>query len=207
MRNRTRVFLSNNGDVLNTGVIRFLNQDGSTRSTINYRIEPWGTLDTETSGRGVLAVGPVVIISDRGEDSNLEGIEFFDILGNFVSVTQSDLLRVTQILVSKTAGEKTGFAAYNPDSDDVDLLLLLLDDDGNEVATKELVLQAGTQIAAFTDEASLFRNYFQSNPGDFNGTLNVRVLDYGVIGVLGLIQKSNGALLALPTSPNGFTRP
>ncbi len=208
VRNRTRVFLSNNGDILDTGRIRFLNQDGSIRDTINYRIEPWGTLDTETSGRGALAVGPVLIISDRGENSNLQGIEFFDILGNFVSVTQSALLRVTQILVSMTSSEKTGFAAYNPDADnDLTLLILLLDEDGNEVASKQLVLPAGTQIAAFADEATLSRNYFQSNPGDFKGTLNVRVLDYGVIGVLGLTQKSGGALLALPTNPEGFTRP
>ena len=214
-RNKTRIVLRNNGDASDTGRIEFRDSNGSLvevpvgglpTSAIDYSLEPWGTLDIETDGTGILQTGIIEVISDRGEGSKIEGTEIFEILGNSVSVNSTPSRASHQLYISRTSEENTGMAAYNPDKDNsVTLDLFLLDNQGVEKARKLLELEGGQQRASFVDEEELFRDFFQANPASFQGTLNINVLGGGAVSTIGLLQKKEtGALIAVSSSPNAF---
>ncbi|MEE8142736.1 MAG: hypothetical protein V3T77_06520, partial [Planctomycetota bacterium] len=75
---------------------------------------------------------------------------------------------------------------------------------GNPRTRAELTLPGGAQIAQFLDEEGLFEAFFRTHPGSFQGTVNIRVKDSGRVSLLGLLQKSTGALVVVGTSPVAF---
>lgn len=215
--NRSRFVGRNNHSQALSGRIKFKGPSGNPVSvpvngqmvdTIEFNLDPWGVLDISTDGTGDLQFGVVEVFVDSGEASTFSGTEIFSLLGNFVSVNNSPARKSQQIFVSVNSEESTGFAAYNPDSQmTITLQLILLNDKGQEVARKNITLNPMQQLARFVEEAELFKDFFDANPGTFKGTLNISVVEADKkASILGLIQRrSNGALLSVPTSSNAFT--
>lgn len=99
-------------------------------------------------------------------------------------------LDLHQIYVSVTPEENTGLAVYNHNlEEEISLDLVLLDDEGNELATAMMNLDPGQQLARFADEAELFQAYFNANPGTTRGTLQITVRNQKTACVMGIIQK------------------
>jgi hypothetical protein len=144
-----------------------------------------------------------------GENSgDLEGTEVFTVLGHFVSVPSSRPQSSQQIYVSRNAGEGTGLAIYNPDDEDTTTLeLILLDHRGELKATKQISVLPRQHMALFVDQDPLFTDYFQQNPEDFEGTLNIHVVAGEDVSIVALLQKSpSGALIAVSPSSDAFTQ-
>ena len=79
------------------------------------------------------------------------------------------------------------------------------DSTGGAVDTENVVLEPGQRIAEFLGEAQFFKNYFEQNPGDFAGTLNVEVIEGSDAALIGLIQKKPGGdLIAVKATNNPF---
>jgi hypothetical protein len=213
--NRTRIILINNGQEIDAGTIRFQNANGdlspvpiggTATDTVNYSLNAGDTTEVETDGTGQIQSGVIEVHSDLGIGSKIRGTEVFEILGNFVSVTNSPLRTSQQVYVSFTSDENTGLAIYNPDPDNsLDLNLILVDRNGEEQTRRQITIGGGKQVVQFVDHEELFKDFFQQNPGDFHGTLNIHALSGMKAAVLGLLQKrSSKALIAVSTSPNAF---
>jgi hypothetical protein len=77
-----------------------------------------------------------------------------------------------------------------------------------EVATDEITLQPGQRISQYLGESYLLQEYFEQNPGDFTGTLNVEVTAGEDVALVGLIQKlPSGKLIAVEATNNPFISP
>jgi YVTN family beta-propeller protein len=212
--NRTRVVLQNNGSLSETGRVAFFDNagnpvsvpiQGQNRQFLDCSLAPWGASDVQTDGTGALVIGALTVTSNQGGNSRVQGTEVFDLLGRYVSVASAPVRNTHQVYVSVNSSERTGMAAYNPGATPVTLTMTLVNDQGVSKATQQLTLLPGQQLARFVDEAELFQTYFAANPGDFKGTLNIRVNDNGEAPVTGLIQKSQtGALIAVATGPNVY---
>lgn len=225
--NKSRIILRNNNDLPAIGTIRFRASqtggpsqptsvpiDGRMVESVNYELEPWGTIDIETDGTGALFTGVAeVFAADNSSpldshlsDSDLEGTEVFSLLGNFVSVDSSKPQSSQQIYVSRNASEGTGLAIYNPGDEEAAVLdLVLLDDRGELKATKQISVLPRQHMALFVDEDTLFREFFQQNPGNFEGTLNIHVSSGEDVSIVALLQKkANGALIAVSPSSDAF---
>ncbi|MGW8180269.1 MAG: DNRLRE domain-containing protein, partial [bacterium] len=226
--NRSRVILRNNGEMPASGRVRFrasggqqspsesvaLPIGGQMVEAVEFELDPWGTLDFETDGTGSLTTGVVEVYVDDSSsvqdshlsDSNLEGTEVFTILGGFVSVGSSEPQSSQQIYVSRNAGENTGLAIYNPDDEDTTTLnLILLDSKGVVKETKQISVLARQHMALFVDQDPLFTQFFQQNPGDFEGTLNIHVVSGEDVSIIALLQKNpSGALIAVSPSSDAF---
>ena len=208
--NRTRIVLKNSASQEDTGSIRFQDASGApvvvsiggqSGSSIPYSIPAWGTLDLETSGTGPIQSGSVLVVSNRGLSSGLEGTEVFDVLGNYVSVDSAPSRSSHKLYASRDATENTGIAVYNPGSEAVTAELALIDGQGVEQATALLPVQPGHQVARFLFEPEMFKVYFDAHPAAFKGTLVVRVQGEKSLAVVGLIQKTQtGALIAIAAS-------
>ena len=212
--NRTRIILINNSDQADSGVLRFRDGDGNpiqvqidgiTTDTVSYSLLPWSTTEVETDGTGDLQTGTIEVISSRGEESSLEGTEAFEILGKFVSVVSSPRRSSQQVYVSVTEKENTGVALLNPDQENATTLdATLLDSDNEAKAEKEIILEAGQQLVAFVDQADLFADFFATQPGDFQGRIQLTGRDDRDFALLGLLQKrATGALIAISTESAG----
>ncbi len=206
--NRTRIILRNNSDQSDSGSINFLDSSGMpapvpvggvSSDSIDFNIGPFGVFVVETDGSGDLVIGPIEVISDRGQDSRLEGTEVFELLGNFVSVASAAPVTAQQAFVSFGPEENTGVALFNPDpAESAELEFVLFDDLGQERARADLTLPARRQQAVFVNDALLFETFFSVN-SEFTGTLNV--FSDRPIALLGLLQRSgSGALIVVPAS-------
>ncbi len=209
--NRTRIVLANGGSQPAGGVIRFkdahgapcqVGMGGKSTDSHDYSIPAKGTLDLETDGTGPSVTGYIEVSPAEGANPPLEGIAFFTVLGNHVSVEDSPPRSSHQVYVSYNGGENTGAALYNPEDVPATVTATLLDPGGVSRATSQLVIQPKRQISRFVNEAEFFQSYFALNPGAFTGTLNLRVEGGRRVAALGLIQKGNGALISMVTSPN-----
>ena len=73
------------------------------------------------------------------------------------------------------------------------------------VRQEDLELLPGEQLVGFVDGVELFQNYFEANPDDFRGTLNVSVSSGPDVALIGLLQKKvTGALIAVAASSTSF---
>ncbi len=103
----------------------------------------------------------IEVHSDLGAGSEIRGTEVFEILGNFVSVTNSPLRTSQQVYVSFTPDENTGLAIYNPDPDNsLDLSLILVDRKGEEQTRRQITVGTGKQVVQFVDQGELFKDFF-----------------------------------------------
>jgi len=212
--NRTRIILRNNCGTADTGTVQFQDPNGLPASVeiagqpvseLNYSLGPWSTFDVSTDGTGTLQSGSVAVLSDRRSSSKIEGTEIFDLLGKFVCIDATPLRAAHQVYVSRNQSENTGVAIYNPNEYEVQVDVELLASTGIRAGFLTLTLAPGQRISCFIQENPLFSAYFASNTAPFHGTLNIWARDGNAISVTGLIQKaSDGALLALPSSPNPY---
>ncbi len=213
-RNTTRIIIRNNSAQENTGTVLFRDAAGQIASVpingistgqVSYSIQAWGSVEFETDGTGELISGSVEIVSDQESAEGLEATVIFEVLGNSVSVNSTPVLRSHQIYVSVDDLEKTGIAIYNPSNTVLDVDVFLIDNKGRQVSKAELKLEGGQQFSKFVDEAELFPEFFQANPGEFRGALSVIAVQQVEFAVTGLIQKrTNGALIAVSTSSRVF---
>jgi len=218
--NRTRTILRNNADIPAAGRIIFRNPEGQAtpvsiggqmRDSHSFSLPKWGTLDIQTDGSGsTLKTGPVEVIVESGDSTSISGVEIFEILGKFVSVSNSPPGSRHQIYVSFDLEENAGVALYNPDPATAAVLeLILLDSKGMQRSTtRQLVLQPRQQRTLFVDDRDLFQDFFTDPRDAFTGTLNIRVAEGPHITVLSLLQKRTAPfpLLAVPTSAQAFVQ-
>jgi hypothetical protein len=208
LANRTRLILRNSGTATVTGLARFRTSagaanpvpiGGTNHSEVEYSIPAGGTYQVTTGGTGTLTVGPLELRSDTVGDTAIRGTEIFDLLGYSVSVQNAPLAKVHTAFVSRTGSENTGVAMYNPSFDvSFQIEARLFNKNGVQVAGPvTLTLAPRHQTAVFLTDAALFQA-FMAGAGDFEGTLKLTVTAGGPISVVSLLQKSNGALLAVP---------
>jgi hypothetical protein len=179
--------------------------EGQPTTQIDYDLAPWSSLDFETDGSGDLVSGTIEVFSARGTESLIDGVESFDVLGNFVSVPAAEARKSAQVYVSVDFQESTGVALYNPDPEQaITISGILLDSEGALVAEIEVLLGPREQLVAFVEDEVLFGGIPEFD-GEFRGTLNLRSDEEGAFVVLGLLQKrSGGALIAVPTGARSF---
>jgi len=211
----TRVILRNNSTTPSIGSISFVDPNGDPAQvsiggvqtdTVPFSLEAWGSLDISTDTTGGLTAGAVEVYVETGSASDLEGTEVFFHLGRYVSVTGARPAKKWQAYVSRNSGEGSGLAVQNPDRvRTATLKMTLLDSSGVEVASENVTLEPGQRIAEFVGEAQFFKDYFEQNPEDFEGTLNVEVTDGEDAALIGLIQKKPGGdLIAIEATNNPF---
>ena len=216
VKNFTRIILRNNSDSTDTGVVEFRDDAGNLTevsvggipvSTVPYSLASWATSEIMTDGTGQVTTGVIEVISERGFASAIEGTEIFNILGTSVSVNNSPPRSTQQVYISVSDEENTGVAIYNPDDNEsVVLDLILLDNDGQVTAQKQLILQSRQQLTAFVDDQELFQEIFANrNQEIFQGTLNINAQNEARVSVLGLLQKrADGSLIVISASPNAL---
>jgi hypothetical protein len=193
-------FVDENGDPAQVSI------GGMQMDTVPYSLEAWGSLDITTDSTGSLTAGAVEVYVETGSASDLEGTEVFFHLGGYVSVTGARPSKKWQAYVSRNGVEGSGIAVQNPDRiREATLRMTLLDPAGVAVDTENVTLEPGQRIAEFLGEAQFFKNYFEQNPGDFAGTLNVEVIEGSDAALIGLIQKKPGGdLIAVEATNNPF---
>jgi hypothetical protein len=207
--NRTRLLLRNTGAETASGTVHYRTSAGAPKpvpiggvnqSAAPYSIPAGGTAQITTDGTGTLAVGPLELRSDTIGDTDIRGTEVFDLLGYSVSVQNAPLAKVHEAFVSRTGAENTGVAMYNPNlSVSCQAQALLFDKNGVQVAGPvTLTLQPRHQMAIFVNDPTLFQAYLATVAGGFEGVLRLTVTNGGPISVVSLLQKPNGALLAVP---------
>lgn len=213
--NATRWILRNNSSTEATGYLAFLDANGeSTQVPIgggmtdryNFTLNPWGSLSVTSDPTGGLDAGAAHVFVETGSASDMEAAEVFFLLGRYVSVTGARPEKKWQAYVSRNDEENSGIAVQNPDRSSAAVLkLTLLDASGQQVATDELTLLPGRRIAQFLGEDLILKDYFEQNPGPFEGTLNVEVIEGEDVALVGLIQKiPSGALIAVEATNNPY---
>ena len=213
--NTTRIILRSHHPTPVSGRVLFRNAKGAViqvphggklADTIDFNIAPWATLEIETDGTGDLISGVVEVYIDDADSSAVEGTEVFSLLGNFVSVPNSKPGKSSQIYISRNSEENSGIAIYNPDEEEsVTVEGFLLDHGWHQKADVQFIIPPQNQLVAFVDEQQFFQDYFEANPGAFNGTLNLHVRQGENVSSIGLIQKLfDGALIAASGSEIAF---
>ena len=215
--NSSRLILRNTGGVELSGTVRFKNSSGAPLSvSVNGESSPnhdvsidgWGSIDVVTDAKGSLKSGVVEVwVDDGGSAGNLKGTLVVEFSGSRLSVDASPDEETYQVFIAKNSKESTGIAGYNPLADSVwRVEMILLDDKGNEKASKTVEIAPNNQFLAFIDQAPLFKSYFDSNPGDFVGTLNIRVIKGRAANLIGmLMRRSNGHVVVAPSGPSAYT--
>jgi hypothetical protein len=211
----TRIILRNNSGTISSGSISFFDQngdsaqvsiDGALTDSVRFELEPWGSVDITTDTAGELTAGAIEVFVETESASDLEGTEVFFHLGRYVSVTGARPAKEWQAYVSRNSEEGSGLAVQNPDRiRTATLKMALLNSSGMVVASEDLALLPGQRIAEFLGESEFFKDYFEQNPGDFAGTLNVEVVEGPEVALTGLIQKKPGGdLIAIEATNNPF---
>jgi len=138
----------------------------------------------------------------------LRGGIIYSLLGHSVSILDSPAQDRQRIYVSSTAEERAGLALYNPSRvQNAVVRLLLLNEEGNPVAERELLLGLGEQWARFLDEPDLFGSS-GIDWESFRGTLEVHAVGGARISAIGLLQHSgDNALMQVPAGPSDYERP
>jgi hypothetical protein len=95
-------------------------------------------------------------------------------------------------------GIDTGLAIVNTSAQSVTVQLMLKDANGQTVATRQLTLPAGNQMARFIDDAQLFGS---AVTGTFHGFVQMDTSSEGVVS-LGLLM-TGGVMTSIPTQHHG----
>ncbi len=200
---RSEIILTNPGAAVEEGTIEFFEPSGDPwqlgigaagAGSLRYRIEPGGAFRLETDGAGPPLSGYLTVSPDRAEHS-LSGISGYR-LGEFeVSVPASSLSTRLHVFVEQSPGTRSGVAIVNPQQSFLQILLRLINSDGNLIASRILNLPARNQVAQFVDELFL-------GLGQFRGSLHLTTSM--PIAVLGLRQRSSGSLSTLPVGERAF---
>jgi len=160
-------------------------------------------LELETESWGPPQAGTIEVKS-YDSDWPLEGIEVFDVLGNYVTVGNCPARATHQIFASHNADENTGMAIYNVESSPVTVWLRLLNAGGQQVSVRSVELEPKHQTALFLDASKLFGDYLAS-ASPFVGTVNITTDNQKKVSVVGLVQRrDNGALMAVRSGATAF---
>jgi hypothetical protein len=95
-------------------------------------------------------------------------------------------------------GINTGMAIVNTSAQDVTVQLTLKNESGETVATRQLMLPAGNQIARFIDEAQLFGGMVT---GPFHGFVQIDASNDGVFA-MGMLLTGE-IITSIPTQHHG----
>ncbi|GAB4234344.1 MAG: hypothetical protein Kow00109_07370 [Acidobacteriota bacterium] len=232
--NRTRIVLHNPREEPLSGELRFrrpsgepatVSVAGETASTFPFELPARGTRELVTDAAGTLQTGAVEALiesvtsgpvfvdpddppgSSQAAGARLEGGLVYDILGESVSVPASPPRLRQRVYVSNSAEERTGIALYNPSRlYPAVVQLVLLSAAGERVAARELRLEPGAQRARFLDEPDLF-GAAGLDWTDFRGTLEVQATGAAAVSLVGLIQRTDGALMAVPAAASEYEVP
>ncbi len=109
---------------------------------------------------------------------------------------QRYLTSLTPVQVQE--GIDTGLAIVNTSAQSATVQLTLKNTNGETVATRQLTLPPGNQIARFVDEDSLFGSAI---PGAFHGFIQIDASGEGVV-TLGLLM-TGGIMTTIPTQHHG----
>ncbi|GAB4220256.1 MAG: hypothetical protein Kow001_01360 [Acidobacteriota bacterium] len=205
--NRSRITLMNPGYQSVEGRIRFLRPDGGPLAIpfageevdeVTFTIPARGTFQVESDGTGSLRVGSAEVETEG--PTAVSGVLVYEILGHLVSVASQPPVASARLYVSVNDEESTGIALFNPDAQNsVRVRARLLDDVGVLQSQRDLdLLGPRNQRSCFVTEACLFQEFFRNRAGRFEGTLELEVESGGPVAAVGLVQRRDGALMALP---------
>ena len=160
-----------------------------------------GKLILTTDGEGDLVVGSVTICSNK----QLAGVIVFSGMVGLAGV-QSSEAQLGFVAPIKALGLaiRTGIAVMNLGEIPVTLTLELVGDDGEIVATAEIVLDAMGQLSAFVDETEIFPWDQPVDFANFDGTL--RALADGWVAAT-VVQTRPDQFATQPVAPNGLQIP
>ncbi len=166
-------------------------------NTVNFSIQPRGTLTLLTDGEGAMArAGSAVVSSDR----ILGGVIRFNLPGvGIAGVGTSESLPGFIVPVRRVAGGiNTGVALQNTGGPAITIRLSLRDEDGVEVASRTIADFAGRgHLAQFIDEL-----FASADTSDFQGSLVVEVVGAGRVAATALeLGTQPGEFTTLPVIP------
>ncbi|UCF38883.1 MAG: cellulase family glycosylhydrolase, partial [Acidobacteriota bacterium] len=214
-KNRSRVILRNRGPEAISGRIVFQDSEGiplqipfngESLQELPFEVSPGGSVDLMTDGTGSPVVGTARVVTESSRADELAGTLVYELLGHFVSVSQSPVLRLLRLYVSVNEVENTGIALFNPDSTgSAKIGVKLVDEQGEEVAQRILVLPPMQHLSAFVDEEAFFKESLARFPAGFHGGLVLDVLEGKGVAALGLLQqRKSGAVIAVSPEGSGF---
>ncbi len=205
--NRTRIVLMNPGYQPVEGRIRFRSPEGvalrvpfagEERGEVSFTIPPRGTFQSASDGTGPLLVGSAEV--ETLGPTAVNGVLVYELLGHLVSVASQPPVASVRLPVTVDEEESTGIALFNPDSrDTARVRARLLAETGLPQAEKVLdPLAPQHQRSCFVSGGCLFADFFRQRTGRFEGTLELEVEAGPPLAILGLVQRRDGALMALP---------
>ena len=185
-------------------------------NTMNFSIQPLGTLTVLTDGEGAMArAGSAVVSSDgnipvwpkgrsplrsRSRSRILGGVIRFNLPGfGIAGVGTSESLTGFIVPVRREAGGiNTGVALQNTGTTAITIRLSLRDEAGVEVANRTIAGFAGRgHLAQFIDEL-----FASADTNDFQGSLVVEVVGVGRIAATALeLGTQPGEFTTLPVTP------
>lgn len=203
---RTEVVLTNPGEESDSGMIVFRNPlggalgvviGGSVQTSIEYELAPGGVFQVRTDGTGELVSGYALAVPEKAS-SRITGTITYNLNPFEVSVGNSVPSREYHVFAERTVESRSGVAIVNPGSSSIDLTVLLFDMQGDTVASEQMTLEAGRQVARFVDEI------FDNVGVGFIGS--VHALADGEFSFLGLRQRESGSLSVLSGAPVALAR-
>ncbi len=138
-------------------------------------------------------------------DQLATGVVRFTFPGTGVAgVSASPVSRVVTVPVRKAGELNSGVAIRNIQSEAITVELSLLNENGILVSPSGLVtaqIEASAQLSKFISGAGgFFEAYFTANPGDFRGSMVIKVLN-GKIAAVGVEFESGSKITTLPVTP------
>jgi hypothetical protein len=190
------------------GRIRFLSPDGGPLAIpfagaeveeVTFTIPARGTFQVESDGTGPLRVASAEV--ETTGPTAVSGVLVYEILGHLVSVGSQPPVASVRLYVAVDDGESTGVALFNPDSQNAARVRArLLNGLGALQSQRDLdPLGPRNQRSCFVTEECLFQGFFRDRSSRFEGTLELEVEAGGPIAAVGLVQRRDGALMALPS--------
>ena len=199
----SEVILTNPESSPDRGMVVFFNSDGSEMelliegerlSRIPFRLAPGGTLKLQPVGEGKLQAGYAAVHSEM-PDSQLTGSLIYLWNGQEVSLAGSRLSKEYHVFTEQTQQTSTGLALVNAGQSPLNVLLTLLDGEGEVFEEKQIQLQGREQ------KAEMLGNLFPETLPAFHGSLHARADDH--LALIGL-RLRGPSLAALTSSPSAF---
>jgi hypothetical protein len=127
-----------------------------------------------------------------------EGDQVISRAGVIPSIYEMQRYLTSLIPVQVQDGINTGLAIVNTNAQNATVQLTLRNANGDNVATRQLLVPAGNQIARFIDETELFKGVFT---GTFRGFVQIDSSSEGVVA-MGMLL-TGGILTSIPTHHYG----
>ena len=167
----------------------------------SFTLNSKGSKTFSSSSSGGSVFGTVTVTTDQ----LATGVVRFTFPGTGVAgVSASPVSRVVTVPVRKAGELNSGVAIRNIQSEAITVELSLLNENGILVSPSGLVtaqIEASAQLSKFISGAGgFFEAYFTANPGDFRGSMVIKVLN-GKIAAVGVEFESGSKITTLPVTP------